>query len=132
MVTEVKLLPAADNSESKVLTATVSQENSADKNIESENENAAEYSEPQVQKKMTLTPIQQMLYDFIANIIQKYQVPYVPRLKKVYFLYKNTYGIVFARRDFYMARKKWLAEHGPTGHENRSQHNSNTDGVSSR
>ena len=31
-----------------------------------------------------------------------------------------------------MARRKWLAEHGPTGHENRSQHNSNTDGVSSR
>lgn len=31
-----------------------------------------------------------------------------------------------------MARKKWLAEHGPNGHENRSQHNSNTDGVSSR
>lgn len=31
-----------------------------------------------------------------------------------------------------MARKKWLAEHGLTCHENRSQYNSNTDGVSSR
>lgn len=58
VVTEVKLLPATDNSESKILTATVSQENSADKNIESENENVAEYSEPQVQVKMTLSLIQ--------------------------------------------------------------------------
>lgn len=112
MVTEVKLLPEADNSESKILTATVLQENSADKNIESENGNAAEYSEPQVQKKMTLTPIQQMLYDFIANIIQKYQVPYVPRLKKIYFLYKNTYGICFCSPRFLygkkeMARRAW-------------------------
>ncbi len=130
VVTEVKLLPKAD-SKFKALPSKETQEVFHDSNMESEYNNSDDSSEPQV-KKNPLTPIQQRIYDFITDIIQKYKVPYVPRLNKVYFLYKNTYGIGFARRDFYMARKKWLAEHGPTGHENSSLHNSNTEGVFSR
>lgn len=132
VVTEVKLLPEAD-SKFKALPAPEIHEASHDNSKEAEYKKADEYNEPQVQEKMALTPIQQRIYDFITDIIQKYQVPYVPRLNKVYFLYKNTYGIGFARRDFYMARKKWLTEHGPTGHVSSSLHNTNTEkGESSR
>jgi len=131
VVTEVRLLPKTD-SKSKALPSSETQKVSHDKNMELENNNADGSSEPQIRKKNTLTPIQQRIYDFITDIIQKYQIPCFPRLNKVYFLYRNTYGIGFSRRDFYKARKKLLAEHGPTGHENRALHNSNTDGVSCR
>lgn len=138
LVTEVKILPSEVDSEVRALPAVsaektalalqeddeadISRDNNEKEKIQAESNKAARTS-----KNITLTRTQLKIYDFINNIIQKYQTPFFPRENKIYHLYKKTYGIGFSRRDFYIVKKKWLSEHELPDHKNSPLHNSNTE-----
>jgi len=116
LVTEVKLL-SAETTEPKALpapaeshTSTAPEETAEEKEHRSDVRTVSQSHTLPPQNIHNLTETQNKIYEFIKETIKDKPRNFYMSISKFIILYKKVYGIGFARRDFYKARSKLLAE----------------------